>query len=122
MTSSRTALVVEDDFIIRLCLTEYLEGEDFIIHEASGLEEVEAILQDGLTFDVLITDYYLTNSIGPDIVTAVRAHQPELPVVYISGQSTAANTSSPLARHVTKPYALEDVLSAINALTQYPSS
>nr|WP_294915468.1 response regulator [uncultured Neokomagataea sp.] len=121
MASSRTALVVEDDFIIRLCLTEYLEGEDFIISEASGLEEVEAILKDGPTFDILITDYYLTDSTGSDIVTAVRKKQPLLPVVYMSGYNAIPDTSSPLAQHITKPYALEDVLNAINALTR-PSS
>ncbi|GBR53039.1 two hybrid sensor histidine kinase [Neokomagataea thailandica NBRC 106555] len=117
MTHSRTALVVEDDFIIRLCLTEFLEGEGFSVAEASGLEEVEAILDGGTTFDVLITDYYLTNSTGPEVVSAARKKQPSLPVIYISGNDVAPDGTSPLARHLTKPYALEDVLSAIDALT-----
>ncbi|MBR0559302.1 response regulator [Neokomagataea anthophila] len=121
MMSSRTALVVEDDFIIRLCLTEYLEGEDFIITEASGLEEVEAILKDGPIFEILITDYYLADGTGADIVKTARNQHPLLPVVYISGHNAVPDTSSPLAKHITKPYALEDVLNAINALT-HPSS
>ncbi|GBR49192.1 response regulator [Neokomagataea thailandica] len=121
MTASRTALVVEDDFIIRLCLTEYLQGEDFITHEASSLADVEAILKDGPTFDVLITDYYLAGSNGLDVVKAAHKKQPRLPVVYISGKKNLPHTSSTLAQHITKPYALEDVLNAINALTA-PSS
>jgi CheY-like chemotaxis protein len=106
-------LVVEDDWMIRAEIVEAFLDAEFIVLEADSAVNAIAFLDNSRHVDVIFTDIRLKGvGTGWDIADAYRAIEPEMPVVYASGQS-----SDPLRRvgnslFFSKPYVDRDVVGA----------
>jgi len=77
-------LIVDDDKGIRQTLRDILEFEKYKVSEAvDGLDCMVKIKQ--TAFDVVILDIKMPKMDGMDVMDKIRAIQPDLPVVMISG-------------------------------------
>jgi DNA-binding response OmpR family regulator len=80
-------LLVEDEDLIRLLLTEALTDEGFLIISAATGEEAVVLISNGEDFDVLFTDIQLPGTVdGLDIARFAREKYPSVPVVFTTGQ------------------------------------
>ncbi|MGH9354190.1 MAG: response regulator [Terriglobia bacterium] len=81
---AKTILVVEDDPLLRGILILALKSGGYLVLEAGRAEEALEISRQH-SIDLLLTDVRMPVMSGPELVSAVRAHEPGMRVVYISG-------------------------------------
>ena len=109
-------LVVEDEFLIRLSLTEALVDAGFAVTDAETADLALPLMQSG-AFDLLITDIQLPGTMnGFDLARAVRMTQPTLPVIFISGRPAGHPPVSFRDLYINKPYAPDDLCRAAHRL------
>lgn len=86
---TQTILVVEDEALIRMSLSEYLQEEGFHTHEAANSEAARAILRVSAV-DLIITDVRTDgHRDGIELAQWVRANKPDVPVIVMSGAGEA---------------------------------
>jgi CheY-like chemotaxis protein len=110
-----SVLLVEDEALISLMVSEALSEGGFEVHEVSTADEALRYIGDGGPVDVLFTDINLPGRMnGAELAQRARALKPELPVVYASGRYNADDLPGrvPHSEFVTKPYN-PDVLCAV---------
>ena len=83
-----------------------------VIESGSG-EEALALCKSGMPIDMIVTDINLGGSAsGWDVAKRFRSEQPDMPVVYISGEQSDPERCVPGSLFVAKPYQHIDILSA----------
>ncbi len=91
-----TAVVVEDDWMLREITVNELQEMGWTVLEAASGAGALMVLREAQTVDLLVTDIQLADAItGWDVAEAFRVSDPEIPVIYASG-----NPSNP-GRRVT---------------------
>lgn len=82
-----TVLLVEDDAMVRVTLTDFFEAAGLDVLEAENAEDAMAIVEDqAQRIDVLVTDLDLgPGEDGLALAKAARRLRPELLVVYETG-------------------------------------
>lgn len=113
-------LVVEDEFLIRLTLSEALSDEGFEVIEAETGDDALPILQSDPAIRLLLTDIQLPGALnGRALVLKIREGLPNLPVIYMTGRPDPADhdSASDLDVFITKPYTLADICDAAKRLT-----
>ena len=83
-------LLVEDDPMIRDHLAGVFRGLHYVVVEASAVEIAAAAVDGEDDFDLVITDINLKDGLGDRLVADLRARQPALPAIYITGASDLA--------------------------------
>ena len=113
MPGARTRiLVVEDDFLIRMVLSEMLTDEGYDVVEAES-GDLALPLLDG-SIGLLLTDLQLPGSLdGQALAALARRSHPDLPVIYTSGRPDVIVTSGRREMAVPKPYQNADIRAAI---------
>src|SRR5580658_9119873 len=80
-------LVVEDDFFVRYDIAGCLREAGYAVIETGSGEEALALCKSGTSIDMIVTDINLGGSAsGWDVAKRFRSEQPDMPVVYISGE------------------------------------
>lgn len=103
-------LVVEDEFLIRLSLSEALSEAGFVVTEAETADAALPLFQSGPSFDLLVTDIQLPGQLdGSALARAARDLQPALPVLFMTGCLPPDLTRSPHDVYVSKPYSLDEI-------------
>ncbi len=111
-------LVVEDEFLIRLTLTEALGDEGFEVLEAETGDAALPMLASGSGIRLLLTDIQLPGSLnGFALVDRARQAIPDLPVIYMTGRPDPASSPSRLDVFISKPYTLTDICDAAKRMT-----
>jgi CheY-like chemotaxis protein len=115
-----TILVVEDEFLIRVMLSDYLQGCGFKVLEGSTADEALAIIEKlDVPIDVVLTDIRMPGSMdGFGLVRWIRANRPDINVIIASGEAKKADAAKELCENAPlfeKPYDLEAVVSKIRA-------
>jgi EAL domain-containing protein (putative c-di-GMP-specific phosphodiesterase class I) len=82
-----TVLLIEDEEILARGLTRLmkLEGYD-VVHAATPGDAIEKVMAG--SFDVVISDLHLPGASGVDVLNVVRAYDPDVPVVLLTGSPT----------------------------------
>jgi CheY-like chemotaxis protein len=81
-------LLVEDDGDLRSCLAEVLDTEGYAPTTASSGDEAIGLLGHGEKFDLIISDNYMRNGSGLDLLHYVRSKLGRAPAFFlITGQS-----------------------------------
>ena len=89
-----TAVVVEDDWMLREMTVNELQEMGWTVLEAASGAGALMVLREAETVDLLVTDIQLADAItGWDVAEAFRVSDPEVPVIYASG-----NPSNPVRR------------------------
>lgn len=117
MKARAKILLVEDDGDLRASLAEVLELEGYEISTAASAEEAISLLEGGAVFDLIISDHYMRNRSGIDLLRFVRAHNPARPAFFLlTGQS---DISSAMARDmgaqefILKPFEITELFNLI---------
>lgn len=116
---SLTILVVEDEWLVRQAIVEFLEAADCTVVEAGNGEVAASILQQRNGFDAVFTDIRLGGTLnGWDVGEISRETHPEIPVVYTSGAVIIPERPVPGSIHISKPYDGPSVLNACRSLCE----
>ena len=112
-------LVVEDEFLIRLTLSEVLADEGYDVLQAETGDEALALLQGEPGIAVLLTDVQLPGSLdGRALVRRARETMPDLPVIYMTGRpdAMAGQAHNEREMFVAKPYLPSDICAAVRRM------
>src|SRR5271169_2341994 len=90
MDALRKVLVVDDDPVVGRSIDRVLTGKGYAVITAGNGEEALAKLRDE-KYDVVFTDIKMPGMNGLEVAERVKASQPWLPVVIITGYGTEAN-------------------------------
>ena len=92
-------LVAEDEALIALSLADLLEAEGHEVAIApDGADALDAARRLGDALDVLVTDLNMPRLGGEDLIRALRAERPGLPVVVVTGSAPFGGEEA-LRRH-----------------------
>jgi PAS domain S-box-containing protein len=110
-----TALLVDDDEMVRMSTADMLIELGFSVLEASSAEDALKLVDSGQPFDLLITDHLMPGMTGVDLSHAVRVRRPGTPVLIVSGFAEAEGISPDLPR-LTKPFRQAELAASIAGL------
>lgn len=100
---SVTALVVDDDNVVRRLVTVTLERSGFTVYGSrSGDRGLDCFLQHQNEIDVVLTDVVMPVMTGPEMVERILEHQPAVKVLFMTGY----NASNVLPPSQAKRYAV----------------
>ena len=100
---SGTALLVDDEALVRASTADMLTDLGLKVVEASSAEEAVRVIEDGLRPTVIVTDHIMPGRSGSELAAQVRARWPDIPVLLISGYADLAGVDPSLPR-LTKPF------------------
>lgn len=118
MTSTATLLLVEDEPLVCIALQDALEDAGYTVLAAeNGEEGADTLTEHIQNISCLITDIRLGS--GPDgwrLAEQARALRPELPVLYVSGDSAYHWAERGVSDSIMlqKPVAATRVLAALS--------
>lgn len=113
-TEYGVVLVVEDEWLLREAIVEALKIAGWQVVEASSGEGALGLLQDKQRVDVLVTDIQLAGTLdGWDVAEAFRAAQPDIPVIYASGNAGDRSRAVANSAFFSKPYRTAAIAAAI---------
>lgn len=78
-------LVIDDEVYIRELARRTLEKDGYDVSEASTGPEAIELLSQGAQFDLLLADLNMPEMPGGEMVRRIRASQPDLKVLYVTG-------------------------------------
>jgi CheY-like chemotaxis protein len=125
--SVATVLVVEDEVLIRLAITDHLRDCGFRVFEAASAQEAQAIFLAGADIDLVFSDVHMPAA-GDGIRLAlwIAEHRPDVSVMLTSGVEAslkaAETTCSNVKALVSKPYQYETLTPRIRDLLQARAS
>ena len=114
MDDRRTALVVDDDELVRRSIADILEFLDLRTLSASGSADALALLNGIPRWDLLITDISLRGEEGWTVAEKVRANSPGTAIIYVTGHHHL-DEGRPLPRSLilTKPFTVDRLEEAV---------
>ncbi len=113
-------LFVDDDAWIHLGTCEFLRDNDLRVVEAWSAAEACEVIDGDACLTALVTDIDLGAGVdGYEIARRARAAWPHLPIVYISGTSSARHAVEgvALSQFVRKPFDPQQILDALGRAT-----
>jgi CheY-like chemotaxis protein len=111
-------LVVEDDALIRMSISEMLESRGHIAYEAGDGNEALRV-HASQPIDVLLADVGLPGMSGVEVAAKLRETQPNLPVLYATGDHTANGVQrDERTAIIVKPYGVADLMEAIGRVAR----
>lgn len=126
MKNELEVLLVDDDRVVRGILARVLRQAGLgVMPVASGAEALE-LLRSGRRFDVIVSDLVMPGLSGVALLQQVRRLQLEVPVIIVSGNTTAhsARVAMDLGsfRYLHKPVETSELIAAISDAAAKPRS
>jgi DNA-binding response OmpR family regulator len=117
-----TVMVVEDEVLIRLSLSEYLRDCGYRVVEAASGEEAQSVFQAGVPIEVLFSDVDLGRDIMTGLALAawVRRGYPHVRILLGSGIARLPAEVAHLCDGppLQKPYSYPELAARIRALIE----
>ncbi len=98
-----TVLLVDDEEYIRSTAADMLTELGFTVREAVSGQAALQVLDTGFRPDILMTDHVMPGMTGVELAYAVKARDPQIRVVIVSGFAEADGIDPALPR-LTKPF------------------
>lgn len=115
MSGPRELLIVEDDDAFARTLKRSFERRDYAVRVASSPDEVEALLGDWRP-DYAVVDLKLGNASGLACVQTLRAADPAMPIVVLTGFASIATAVEAIklgaSYYLAKPSNTDDIEAA----------
>lgn len=113
-----TILIVDDDALIRLTLSDHLQDQGFKVLEATTGDEALAIMAaPGFSVDLVFTDVTMPGlTDGFALAKWIGENQPEIPVILSSGGDQKIVDAKAICegyQFVPKPYDFDEVATRI---------
>jgi CheY-like chemotaxis protein len=109
------ALLVDDEDIVRASTADMLADLGYSVEEAASAEAALALVNNGVTPDLLVTDHLMPGMSGVDLIWAIRDRCPNLPALIVSGYADAEGIAPDLPR-LTKPFRLNELAEKLGEL------
>jgi PAS domain S-box-containing protein len=111
-----TALLVDDEDLVRMSTAEMLIDLGYAVIEASSAEEAMRLVGRGEPFDLLVTDHLMPGMNGTDLARAIRSTRPTVPVLLVSGYAEREGIDPDLPR-LTKPFRKDELAAGLAQLS-----
>jgi DNA-binding NtrC family response regulator len=109
-------LIVEDDAAVRTTLVTFLELEGYAVDAVSSTREAIQLLNE-TAYPIVITDIYLDERTGLDVLEAARQTNPECAVILMTARGTMetvmAATRGGAFDYIAKPFDLDQILETL---------
>jgi DNA-binding NtrC family response regulator len=110
---SKSILIVEDEKILRISLTDALKAEGYTVFPVADGNAALAALSEG-DFSLVLTDIRLPGASGVDILRRSLAESPLTPVIMMTAFGTIKDAVSAIRSgafdYITKPFDLDEML------------
>jgi two-component system, cell cycle sensor histidine kinase and response regulator CckA len=112
---AQTILLVEDEPVVREVTRAVLQRAGYLVLEANGPLAAIALSRtyEG-RIDLLLTDVVMPGMNGPDLATELRAHQPHMAMLFMSGYADhevlRRVLKAPTVPYIQKPFTLDCLL------------
>src|SRR5579884_3962539 len=102
-----TLLIIEDEERMRRLLELVLQAEGNRLHVVDSGEAGIQAIQEGLPFDLIITDLQVGDRSGLDVLEAAKRQMPDVPVIIITGYGTVKSAVEAMRKgaydYISKP-------------------
>jgi CheY-like chemotaxis protein len=106
-------LVVEDEVLIRISVSDFLRNAGFTIVEAGSAREALALLKTRADVALVMTDIHMSGAMeGVELIREIRKSYPSIKVITAS----AYRSTEPVEATITKPYSLDRLLAVIKSV------
>jgi len=109
-------LVVEDDSAVRTTIVTFLEMEGYQVEAVSTTRDAIEKLRNG-DFPIVISDIYLDERTGLDVLEAARTSNPSCAVILMTARGTMetvmAATRGGAFDYIAKPFELDQMLETV---------
>ncbi|MGE4555649.1 MAG: PAS domain S-box protein [Desulfovibrionaceae bacterium] len=104
-TGNERVLFVDDEQAIRTMVEEGLSALGYAVRVcASGDEALRLFFADAKAFDIVVTDLSMPGLGGMELAEAIRAQEPQLPVIICSGYAEAVPGRGAVHAMAAKPF------------------
>jgi len=112
-------LVVEDEFLIGISVCDQLEEDGYDTDLVSGAKEAMSRIETHGPYSALLTDIRMPGENGWWLAREARSVDPRLPVLYMSGDSSAdwGTEGVPGSQMIDKPFDRAHLLLALGTVT-----
>jgi signal transduction histidine kinase len=107
-----TALLVDDEELVRASTADMLTELGFAVVEARSAEEALRLIRNGVSPDLLVTDHLMPGMNGTDLARMARSERPDLQILLVSGYAEADGVAPDLPRLI-KPFRSEDLAKSL---------
>jgi len=111
------ALLVDDEFLVRMCTADMLADLGYEVVEADTAEEALRIFNDRSSIDIVITDHLMPGMTGTDLIRHVRSIRPNVPVLMVSGYAQMEGVTADIPR-LTKPFRSDELAAALEGISE----
>ena len=111
-----TALLVDDEELVRMSTADMLIELGYEVVEAASAEDALRLIGDGLRPSLLVTDHLMPGMSGAQLARKLKADQPKLTVLIVSGYAEAEGLDPDIAR-LTKPFRNAELAASLSALS-----
>jgi DNA-binding NtrC family response regulator len=116
-------LVVDDDTALREMMKLSLSKEGFKVTAAASSAAALEAINDG-AFDLVVTDIYLGDGTGLELLEHCQTHFPEAKVILVTAHGTIETAASArrlgVFDYLAKPFAVESLVERVRAALQSP--
>jgi DNA-binding response OmpR family regulator len=110
-------LVVDDEVVVANSIRKSLTRKGFAVEEAFTCKEAMAKVHGG-KYDLVLLDMRLSDGNGLDVLAKIKAHQPNLPVVIVTGYASVDTAveaiRSGASDYMAKPFTPEELYTMTN--------
>jgi CheY-like chemotaxis protein/two-component sensor histidine kinase len=114
-----TALLVDDEELVRLSTADMLNDLGYEVVEADSAEAALQLIDQGLVFNLLVTDHLMSGMTGTELVRTLQNRLPNVAAVIVSGYAEVEGVAPDLPR-LNKPYMRDDLAAVIGELIAKP--
>jgi PAS domain S-box-containing protein len=120
---TETLLLVEDEHLVRAAAVEGLRSQGYTVHPAADAGEALRIAAtSAAAFSLLITDIVMPGMSGFTLAETLRARQPGLRVLYLSGYAEEIGSNQEIVRDpstfLAKPYTSHQLAARVRELLE----
>jgi DNA-binding NtrC family response regulator len=117
----KTVLVVEDEFLVRLMVSDALRDVGYHVLEASSGDEAVDLFGSGVAIDVVFSDVRMPGEVdGLGLLAFVRGTYSEVPVIITSGHlPDLPKPAISATKFLPKPYHIEQLTCLIETVLAY---
>jgi DNA-binding response OmpR family regulator len=123
MATDMRILVIEDERTLAGFIEQALRADGYAVKVAHDGENGESLALTG-DYALVLLDLMLPGKGGLEVLDAIRARMPELPVIVLTARAAVEQKVQGLDRgandYVTKPFSLEELLARVRAHLRGP--